>query len=138
MVSPFEGIKRPKSTSALLQSGGKCKNTPCPYSQHPSLNVHSQPNEPMMQEIPTPIKWNKLEHELEGYDKGRRTYLVNGFRYGFSIGCVETPTTPLSKNHKSALKHKKVIENHIQKSLSLGRIVGPFSTPRYTPFVSFP
>lgn len=63
---------------------------------------------------------------------------MNGFRYGFSIGCVETPTAPLSKNLKSALKHKKVIENHIQKGLSLGRIVGPFSTPRYTPFVSFP
>lgn len=83
----------------------------------------------MMQEIPTPIKWDKLEHELEGYDKRLRTYLMNGFRYGFPLGCVETPEAPLSKNHNSALKHKKVIENYIPKNLSLERIAGPFSTP---------
>lgn len=75
---------------------------------------------------------------MEGYDKGLLTYLVNGFRCGFSIGCVETHTTPLYKNHNSALQQKEVIENHIQQRLSLGRIAGPFSTPPYTPFVLSP
>lgn len=95
-------------------------------------------NDLVTQEIPTPVKWDNLNKELEGYDKDLRTYLVNGFKYGFSIGCVETPTAPLSKNHNSALKHREVIENHIQKSLNLRRIAGPFSTPPYTPFVSSP
>lgn len=44
----------------------------------------------------------------------------------------------MSKNHNSALKHREVIENHIQKSLNLRRIAGPFSTPPFTPFVSSP
>lgn len=61
-------------------------------------------NDLVTQEIPTPVKWDNLNKELEGYDKDLRTYLVNGFKYGFSIGCVETPTAPLSKNHNSALK----------------------------------
>lgn len=108
---PFRGNKAAKVHFCSASIRVEMQNHSMPLL--PTLNVHSQPNELMMQETSTPIKWDKLEHELEGYDKRLRTYLVNGFRYVFSLGCVETPTAPLSKNHNSALKHK-VIENHIQ------------------------
>lgn len=93
-----------------FNQGGNAKTLHALTPNTQSLNVHSQPNEHMMYEIPTPIRWDRLEHKLEGYDKGLKTYFVNGFRYGFSEGCVETPTAPLSKNHNSALKHKRSLE----------------------------
>lgn len=103
-----------------------------------STNAHPLPSEPGSLEIPTPVKWDKLNKELEGYDQDLRSYLVNGFKNGFSIGCVSTPNAPFSKNHNSALKHSNVIQDHIRKSLSLKRIAGPYSTPPYSPFVSSP
>lgn len=52
--------------------------------------------------------------------------------------CRDAHNTLVKKNHNSALQQKEVIENHIQKSFSLGWITGPFSTPPYTPFVLSP
>ena len=64
--------------------------------------------------------------------------LVKGFQYGFSIGCDTTPSVPLSKNHSTALHHSEVINLHIQKSLELNRIAGPFPHPPFDQFISSP
>ena len=67
-----------------------------------------------------------------------KQFLLKGFQYGFSIGCDTTPSVPLSKNHSSALNHSEVINSHIQKSLELNRIAGPFPHPPFDPFISSP
>ena len=67
-----------------------------------------------------------------------KQFLVNGFQYGFSIGCDNTPSVPLSKNHSSAVNHSEVINSHIQKSLELNHIAGPFPHPPFDPFISSP
>ena len=86
--------------------------------------------------LPILVDQNKLSEELDGYDVDLKQFLVKGFQYSFSIGCDTTPSVPLSKNHSSALNHCEVINSHIQKSLELNRIAGPFLHPPFDPFIS--
>lgn len=79
--------------------------------------------------LPTPVNPNKLHDELDGYDKILQLFLVNGFKLGFSLGCISTPTSTNAKNHASAMKHGDVTNAHIQEGLRLNRIAGPFSHP---------
>lgn len=48
------------------------------------------------------------------------------------------PCTYVSNNHKSVNDHSDVIQNHIEKSLLLDRIAGPFLEPPFVHFVSSP
>lgn len=89
-------------------------------------------------EIPTPVNSAMLNEQLLGYDDDLRNYLVKGFSSGFPLGCISTPTASFPKNHGSALNHPDIIQAHIEKSLELGRIAGPFPHPPFNPFVSSP
>lgn len=145
--SPFVVNNRAKSASALPtirveNVNSSHAHTPIPVNYAmvttQSTNAHPLPSEHGRLEITTPVNWDKLNKELDGYDQDLRSYLVNGFKNGFSIGCVSTPNAPFPKNHSSALKHSNVIQDHIRKGLSLKRIAGPYATPPYSQFVSSP
>lgn len=68
------------------------------------------------------------------YDRVLSAYLINGFTYGFKLGCTSDPPPCTPQNHKSTLEHPDIIKNYIQTGLSKGRIAGPFS---YKPFDNF-
>lgn len=145
--SPFVVNNRAKSASALPSIRVENVNsshahTPIPVNcamvTTQSTNAQPLPSEHGRLEITTPVNWDKLNNELEWYDQDLRSYLVNGFKNGFSIGCVSTPNAPFPKNHSSALKHSNVIQDHIRKGLSLKIIAGPYATPPYSQFVSSP
>ena len=62
------------------------------------------------------------------------TALANGFKNGFPL-CYEGPIQSyVSKNLKSALEHKEIVHQKINKEISNGRVEGPF---KYPPFKHF-
>lgn len=62
-----------------------------------------------------------------GYDNIETEFLVNGFRYGFSIGYTGEIENIVSKNLKSANDLPDVISKKLEKEICLGRIMGPFT-----------
>lgn len=127
-----------KATS--VEQPHACSHT---YAKHaeariPKSNADLLKNSSMISSLPTPVKANKLNDHLLGYDDNLRKYLIKGFTSGFSLGCTTTPPASLSKNHSSAINHPQIIQAHIQNSLKLDRISGPFPNPPFDPFVSSP
>ena len=76
--------------------------------------------------LTTPIKTDKLQTYLEGYPPRSRQYLIEGFRFGFSIDYVGHRSNFESKNLLSATTNPVVVDEKLAKEIQLGRIVGPF------------
>ena len=58
--------------------------------------------------------------------------MLNGLRHGFQLGF--SPSQKLKstkKNTPSAAQHPSVVEQYLANKVSLGRVAGPFSVPRY-------
>lgn len=76
-------------------------------------------------------KPSKLHNELLGYEADELKLLVNGFTFGFRLGCVKSPSIHLPHNYKSTYEHRDVIEEYIHTGLSKQRIAGPFLSLLY-------
>lgn len=87
-----------------------------------SFQVHKQ-------NLPTPIKVKNLLAVLQGYEKEKLRVLLEGFSYGFHLGCTDLPSSKVSRNHKSAIEYPSVIQDFIAQGRELGRIAGPFPSP---------
>ena len=72
-------------------------------SMHPQVEK-TEKDPPHLNCGPTPVKPHRLEPLLRGYDPAIATYLVNGFRSGFSIRYFGDKFNFRSKNLKSAFK----------------------------------
>ena len=83
---------------------------------------------------PTPGKPHRLEPLLRGYDPAIVTYLVNAFRFGFSIRYFRDKVTFRSKNLKSAFKNPREVTDKLNKEVLSGQIIVPFDMP---PFENF-
>ena len=86
----------------------------------------------------TPVLPNKLKLFLTGYNKAKAAYLVNSFISGFTLGTIETPKMSNSKNLASALQHPVIVDNKLEKEISLNRIAGPFPSPPFLNLVISP
>ena len=84
--------------------------------------------------MPSPINVAKLEELLQGYDKQKSQYLLNGFRNGFSIGSSLTSTSTKAKNHLTVQQFPTITETLIKKELEAKRYAGPF---KEVPFQNF-
>ena len=82
----------------------------------------------------TPIRVDRLEFLLEGYDIILKRFLVDGFRYCFRVNFVGGRVSYESPNLKSALERPDITRAKLRKECDAGRIVGSFSTP---PFLNF-
>lgn len=85
--------------------------------------LHSQPV--------TPVKADRLEYFLQGYDMTLTHYLIDGFRFGFRVNFVGERLAYESPNLKSALEQPEVVKAKLGKECDAGRIVGPFTTPPF-------
>ena len=84
--------------------------------------------------IVSPIRVDALQALLVDYPNSRRrTYLLNGFRFGFDIGFrgefVDLHARP--RNLLSSLENPAGVSEAIQKELTRGHTSGPFSSPPF-------
>ena len=101
---------------------------PSPVSStHPQLERREK-DPPHLNYGPTPVKPHRLERLLRGYDPAIATYLVNGFRFGFSIQYFGDKVTCRSKNLKSAFENPREFTDKLNKEVLSGRTIGPFHT----------
>lgn len=80
-----------------------------------------------MGHLPTPIDAEKLHVLLQGYDRSKAEYLVEGFRNGFRIGYNEERPGVLSPNLKSALQQPNLVTEKLAKEIREGRLAGPLN-----------
>ena len=76
-----------------------------------------------------------FKHFLTGYNKAKAAYLVNSFISGFTLGTIETPKVLNSKNLASALQYPAIVDNKLEKEISLNHIAGPFPSPPFSNLV---
>ena len=76
----------------------------------------------------TPVRVDRLEFLLHGYDRVLKQFLVDGFSFGFRIQFVDERISPESPNLKSALV---VTHAKLPKECDAERIVGPFTAPPF-------
>ena len=81
-----------------------------------------------------PIKIDKLQAYLEDCSHRSWQYLIESFRFGFSIDCVGHHSNFVSKNLLSATTNPKVVDEKLAKEIQLGRIVGPFDRQPFPVF----
>ncbi|XP_033739602.1 uncharacterized protein LOC117326910 isoform X1 [Pecten maximus] len=84
--------------------------------------------------LPSPVKFNILQQYLTGYDVSKLALLQTGFTQGFSLQHQGIRTFRDSKNLRSAEENPQILQQKIDKEVSLGRIAGPFDSP---PFQNF-
>ena len=86
----------------------------------------------------TPIKVDKLQAYLHGYPFRTRQYLIDGFRFGFSIDYVGPRINFSSKNLVSAIANPSAVDEKLANEIKLGRIVGPFERQPFPVFHILP
>ena len=98
-----------------------------------SVPVHSfSPLVPV--HLVSPLQLSQFQAELCDYpDRTAAAYVLTSLREGFHIG-FETSSVTLrsaSSNMLSALVHPSVIDAYLEKEISHGRVVGPFTSPPF-------
>ena len=84
-----------------------------------------------LNQLPTPVKHNRLDLYLNGYDIVLRRYLVNGFKNGFSINNTNYTTNNSDKVLSSAKLKPDIVNKKLGKEMKSGRIEGPFPVSPY-------
>ena len=88
--------------------------------------------------LPSPIKADRLDLYLNGYDFLKRKYLVDGFKFGFRLNNYSFNHSDNDKTLKSALNLPDIVDTKLKKESSAGRILGPLSKPPFERFVMSP
>ena len=84
--------------------------------------------------LPTPVKVNRLEFLLEGYNFQKRMFLIDGFKYGFHLFPVGQSRSYESPNLLSARQQPQVVDQKLAKELEAHRLAGPFDSPPFPVF----
>ena len=91
--------------------------------------------------IETPVKAEILEQLLTNahYDKQKTKYLVNGFKYGFSldyqgerITCRDSPNLPFT------IGNETILWNKVMDEVEAGRYAGPYKSPPFQYYIQSP
>ena len=82
-----------------------------------------------LQGVATPLIWRAWNWELRNRpDLVFRNYVLNGIWNGFHIGFDRgTDCTPATSNMRSALDNAAVVQEYLNKEVSLGHMIGPVS-----------
>ena len=71
---------------------------------------------------------------LKDYNPDKAKFLIDGFKEGFSLGCVDPPAGACDKNLSSCDLAPAVIDEYISTERAMGRIIGPFDE---SPFADY-
>lgn len=80
----------------------------------------------MESSITTPIKADRLDKWLKGYDGGKGKFLVEGFKVGFRIPFAGQRSCRLGGNATSVTKNLDILKQKIQIEIDNHRVAGPF------------
>ena len=87
----------------------------CP-NKRDHLHLPNPPLHPALSRpLSTPIKIDKFQLNLEGYPTRSKQYLLNGFRFGFSIDYVGSRCNFSSKNLLSATNNPKAVDGKLDR-----------------------
>ena len=112
-----------------------------PHSVPPANLKHTpskQAYQASLHKLVTPVKVDRLNFLLSGYETSLRLYLVNGFTFGFRVGFDGERCALHSPNLKSALDQPLIVRTKLRKECEAGRICGPFICPPFPNFVCSP
>ena len=92
---------------------------------------------PTTNKLPTPVKPDRLDYHLQGYNIWLRKYLTLGFTLGFKLNNFSFKSLDNDKTLCSARQFPEVVLNKIQKEINSDRIMGPFDVcPLENPVIS--
>ena len=79
--------------------------------------------------IVTPLHWQVWDRKLSQHpDQRFRSYIVEGFRYGFRVGFDYTrPLKSATSNMSSSRHHPQLISEYLAEECAEGRIMGPLA-----------
>ena len=97
-----------------------------------SKATHTQNN------VPTPVRVDRLKFLLSGYDPSIADRLVSGFQNGFQLHFQGQRLSRSSHNLQSAFENMSVVNNKLEKEILAGRIAGPFNEPPFSSFIISP
>lgn len=86
----------------------------------------------------TPIRADRLDYWLKGYDGEKRKFLVEGFKVGFRIPFAGQRSCRLSGNATSVSKNLDILKQKIQIEIDNHRVAGPFKVIPFQNFQSSP
>ncbi|MCG7866997.1 MAG: hypothetical protein JAY74_11590 [Candidatus Thiodiazotropha taylori] len=92
--------------------------------EFPPVSQGSQGN--MLSTAKSPINIENLVKELDGYDRGKGTLLINGFSSGFPLHYSGKRVPHDSRNLKSANLNPELVRQKIKAEVEAGRVAGPF------------
>lgn len=92
----------------------------------------------MESSITTPIKADRLDYWLMGYDGEKRKCLVEGFKVGFRIPFAGQGSCRLSGNATLVTKNLDSLKQKIQIEIDNHRVAGPFILIPFQNFQSSP
>ena len=141
----------PKGYCFRFNSGQRCNGcnfnhtcSRCRTGKHPAKRCRSVKRAspvnliPVVSRLPTPVSPKFLDNLLQGYDKDKREYLVQGFSFGFHLNSKGMSVSSQSTNLKSALENAKIVQEKLNKELLKDRIAGPSDSPPFSNFVCSP
>ena len=90
---------------------------------------------PEFASVSTPLVYDNWAAILVGHpDQAFVRYICDGIKFGFRIRFQwGSPLSSASSNMESARQHPAVISEYLQKELSMGRMLGPFTNTQTLP-----
>ena len=104
-------------------------------------NVECNHLQPQLFQLPllTPVKIDKLEQLLTGHpNKQLVNEVLHRFKYGFSLKYNGLRTGLIHKNLASAFQYPKLLQQHLDKEILLGTVLGPFKEPPLPELICLP
>ena len=118
------------SLAVVSQTLGKL-SAPQPHLPSQAAHAHKP-------EVPSPVNVNRLAFWLSGYVPNLRSYLLEGFTWGFHLGHEGFAQSSHGRNLPSADQYPQVLQEKICRELALGRVAGPFPSPPFANVVISP
>ena len=116
----------------ILPPSAKTKAPNCeqtPLSPELQLQLRLRGNS-----LVTPVRVDRFEQLLTGYNQIPKQHLTNTFHFGFRINFIGKITSFEAPNLKSALQNPEILYLKLSKELDDGRIAGSFDTALFPVF----
>ena len=91
-----------------------------------SRTISLGPKPPEYPNLPTQVKWLPLSEYLDGYDLDAKQFILDGFKFGFSLNFSGVRCSQDSHNLTTAKDNPEIVRQKLLNELTTGRIAGPF------------